>query len=281
MSEIALRELEARINDIPPLTPAVSAMLELLNQPQVDCSALERTAMLEPALVARVLRLGNSAFFGVSGKVSTIREACLVLGTRTLRQMALAVAVLQQLSVDNGLFELRNIWQHALAVAAIGRRLAPLRKVDGEQAFTAGLLHDIGKLALAAYFYGEYQQVVARQRSECRLLVETERQWLGFDHGSVGELLARKWHLPETLALAIGRHHHPSSDKVDGLVDIVHLADVLAHGLEYGLTEQERIPPLDEGAWQRCGLDWAALASMLPALDQAAGQSAQLMESVE
>lgn len=271
MVQISQAELDARINELPPLSPVVTTLLELLNQPSVDYAALERAAVREPTLVARVLRLANSPFFGVSGQIATFREACLVLGSRSLRQVIMAISVMDTLAVDTQLLELRQVWSHALAVAAIARHLAPLKRIDPDYAFTAGLLHDIGRLALAVFFAGPYAQAMAHKRENGCSLVDAERQCFGFDHGTAGEKLARKWHLPEELALAIGRHHRPDEAE-QLLVDLIHFADVLAHALEYGLDEGEgeAVPRLHARVWNRLGWDWSYIGGLLPHLDREA-----------
>jgi len=96
-------------------------------------------------------------------------------------------------------------------------------------------------------------------------MLEAEETVLGFNHAAVGERLARKWYFPEALALAVGNHHHPGGD---GLSDVIHLADVLAHALGYGATAQ--VPPLRDDAWERLALGWERLEQLLPAMDGAA-----------
>lgn len=275
--QLAEAELDARIKDIPALSPVVSELIDLLNRPAVDYAALERSAVHEPTLVARVLRLANSPFFGVSGQIATFREACLVLGSRSLRQVVMAISVMDALAVDGRLGELRRVWSHALAVAAIARHLAPAKGIDPDYAFNAGLLHDIGKLALASCFEEPYAQALAHKRQSGCSQVEAERACLGVDHGTAGEKLAHKWRLPEELALAIGCHHRPGA-VAERLVDLIHFADVLAHALEYGLDEGEgeRVPRLDAAVWERLGWDWATIGELLPALDREAHDAGRI-----
>ncbi|MCW8918798.1 MAG: HDOD domain-containing protein [Gammaproteobacteria bacterium] len=262
--------LDERLGALPPLSPVVGELLSLLQAAAVDIGAVERAIHHEPALAGRVLRLANSSFFGFSGRIGTLREACMLLGSRTLRQVVLAAAVMQQMTVDDILLDTRALWRHALVTGAIANRLAGTLGADPEQAFTAGLLHDMGKLVLAAYFAVEYRQVWQHHAANGGLLQEAEQAVLGFDHGAIGERLARKWHFPEELALAVGRHHCPGGDR---LGDLIHLANVLAHALGYGATD--KIPPLQEAAWERLGLGWERLEQLLPELDREAGEAAR------
>lgn len=269
---LTLEQIDARIGELPPLAPAVRELLALLEQEALDHLAMERVIRNDPVLAGRVLRLSNSSFFGFAGRIGSLREACLVLGSRTLRQMVLAAAAVQQIEVDRNLLDVSSLWRHALATSAIARCLAQELDSDPEIAFTAGLLHDLGKLVLAAWFRVEYGEVLRQHAAGGGLMLETERAVLGTDHGLFGEKLARKWCFPDALVVAIGRHHDPAGDR---LSDIVHLADVLAHALDRECRTGSYVPPLLAGAWDRLGLGWDRIERLLPVLDREAGKAAQ------
>lgn len=275
MALLTEQQLDQRIGELPALSPVVGELFTLLNATSVDYGEVERKLGREPVLAGRVLRLSNSSFFGFAGRIGSLREACLVLGSRTLRQTLLAAAVHQQLAVPPGLLDGRRLWQHTLATGAIAKALAPVVGADAEQAFLCGLLHDLGRLALAAYFPAEYERVLDYLALHGGLRLAAERTVLGFGHGTVGGKLAQKWHLPEALVLAIGRHHHPVPAESGHMMDLVHLADVLAHALGYGPEADDRVPPLLPDAWARLGLRWDRLEEMLPMLDRAAGEAAR------
>lgn len=272
MTLLTEQQLDERIGELPPLSPVVGKLLALLGVADIDLDAVERTISQEPVLASRVLRLANSSFFGFTGHIGSLREACLVLGSRALRQVVLAAAVMRQLVVDDSLLNTRQLWRHTLATGAIAKHLADLLECDPEQAFTAGLLHDLGRLALATYFTVEYRQIRAQHELIGGLLLDAEQSVLGFDHAVVGGKLARKWHFPEVLALAVGGHHHPAEER---LADLIHLADVLAHALGYGSGVLDQVPPLCPSAWERLGLSWERLETLLPTLDREAGEAAR------
>lgn len=272
VSALSEKQIDARLGELPPLAPAVRRLLALFDGATVNYAALEEAVRHEPVLAGRVLRLANSSFFGFAGRIGSLREACMVLGSQTLRQIVLAATAVENLTADSALLDTRALWSHALATAAIARRLAQTLGSDVEDAFTAGLLHDLGKLVLAAWFQAEYREALALQSVQGGLLMDAERTVLGTDHGSFGEKLARKWHFPETLAVAIGHHHDPVGDR---LGDIVHVADVLAHALEHGWRPRSHVPPLQAGAWERLGLGWPRLEALLPELDRDAAEAAR------
>ena len=276
MGTLSEQEIDARIGQLPPLSAKVVELMRLLETTAVDYGAMERAAVHEPGLVQRVLRLANSSFYGVSGRIGTFREACLVLGSRSLRQVVMAIAVMDRLSAGHTIEQLRMLWQHVLAVAAVARYLAPMAHVDPEHAFTAGLLHDIGKLAMTAYFPAEYAAVQQTSLRDGVPRIQIEQDIIGMDHGALGGKLARRWRLPETIALVNEQHHRPTGDPVNPLIDLLHFADVLAHALEFGLSEDEQVPPLEPAVWQRLGWDWHTVSACLPALDRDARAAGSL-----
>lgn len=255
------------VDALPPLPDNVLETLSLLDRGADYPHIVDRLAQ-DPALASRVLQLANSAFYGRSGRVGTLREACMVLGTPTLRQAVLAVGAIEALTPQQDPpFSHAALWRHAFAAAAAARMLAELSGLDRELAATAGLLHDVGKLALNAFFAGEYAAVRQYQAEHGCLLHEAEMVVLGQDHTEVGYLLGNRWLLPEDLIRAIERHHSPDLGAPDPYVDIVHAADVLANTLELGYSGDDLLPELSETAWERLGLDWNTVTGNLAAVD--------------
>ncbi|MFM2119905.1 MAG: hypothetical protein RL722_1373, partial [Pseudomonadota bacterium] len=229
---------------------------------------------VDPALTARALRLANSAFYGVSGRVASLSDAVHLLGRHTLSTLLTAATVTAQFSGGAALRNHQGFWRHTLGVALVSQTLAASRGLDAEIAFTAGLLHDIGQLALAAYYPDELGAAIALARERDIELVQAELLILGQDHTHVGTLVARHWRLPDSVVEAIAWHHQPSAGLAGAgghrsaggtmvmigphspcLADIVHLADAVAHALDLGRAPHELVPELDEAAWDRVGLE--------------------------
>jgi putative nucleotidyltransferase with HDIG domain len=262
-------EIAARLEALPPLAPGVLAVLALLDAAEVDYSAIEGGIRREPALALRVLRLANSAFYGFSGQIGSVREACLVLGTQTVRQVVLAVAVMAQLGpARRAPFDQRRLWQHGIGVAAAAKAIAErYGRLDVALASTTGLLHDLGKLVLNTQFADLYDEVRSRRiRDDCAL-TEAERAVLGTDHGEVGALAAAHWCLPPRMVAAIRNHHEPDAD-AEPLTDLVHVADVVARALAVGDPGDDLVPAIAEGAWRRLGLTMDGLAETFPEVDR-------------
>lgn len=225
----------AQLDTLPTLAPVAVRLLQITLD--ADSSARDVVELLraDQALTAKVLAVANSAALGAPGKVATLDRAVALLGFRVIRSVALAVKVLECFPTpEQAGFDRKAFWKHALGVACAARRLAarPAAPLDAEEAFVAGLLHDIGKLALAAAFPKAYQRVVAEAASGRCDIVDCERAVLGVDHTVAGRRLAERWGLPDLLRDVIWLHNKPpetvaAATGQPAAVNLIRLADAL------------------------------------------------------
>ena len=258
-------QVRARLNQLPSLPSVVAELLVSISNDDADVDQIARQIAKDQGLTARVLRVANSSFYGLQKKVGTINDAVVVLGFRAVRSMVLAVSMSGAFRAENctGFATLAYL-RHGVATALTARNLAPLVGQNPENAFTAGLLHDIGQLVLAANFPVQYAAALAyRRKHDCPLIV-AERDILGLDHTVVGGLLADAWNFPEVLRCAVLEHHHPASAEASSLADLIHLADITAHALGLANSPEELVPVPDKTAWERLRLDKDKYASILP-----------------
>ena len=255
---ITAEALQRAIADLPSLPRAVHAAMAALHDERAGAAAIADSIERDQGLTARTLRAANTAFYGATGRVATIRSAITVLGLSTVAALLAGVSLANRFPLGSqaGGFDFPRFWCHALTSAFIARGLAPVAGFEADVAFTAGLLHDVGELALASAFPVEYGQ--ARQYALHADLAqwEAERAVLGVDHGVAGEWLARRWHLPATITTAISAHHAPAGEASTGagLADLVQVADALAHGIA---SAEEGVPAVPEVAvevWVRLGI---------------------------
>ncbi|WP_348755869.1 HDOD domain-containing protein [uncultured Aquincola sp.] len=259
-----------RLAELPALPKAMAAVMRALGRDSVaagDCiDAIEH----EPGLAARLLRLANSPFYGVAGRVGSVGDAVRLLGLRPVASVVAAVSVQQMLlPLQPEGFDLALYRAHAVATATAARELAPLGRQDAEEAFVAGLLHDVGQLVMA--LFAPQAAAQARQLSQTQglSLSQAEQQLLGSTHAAVGATIARHWHLPDTTAEAIARHHQPAGPDADGtasLSAIVHVADALTHLLHStptALAALPALPGLSHTAWGSLMADEATLPQLL------------------
>ena len=258
---ISAEHVARRVGQLPALPQAVLQALALLRSETASDQDCAQRIALDAAMTARTLRLANSAFYGVSGRVATIRDAVLLLGRRTLGTMLAAVSVADSIG-RSGMVggpdageAIGRFWRHALACALAAQILARRRTPDQDVAFTAGLLHDIGQLVLRAHHAEALQAVRAAAAVDDADRLPFERALLGLDHAQVGAMVARHWHFPPEVIEAIGAHHGPlAGDGPVTLADLVHVADALAHTLDLEGDEDAAVPELGAATWRRVAL---------------------------
>jgi HD-like signal output (HDOD) protein len=235
-------DVVAAIEALPPLPAVALRVMQVAQDPKASASDLALVVSADPGLSSRILRVVNSAAYRRMREVTSVQQALVTLGFVQARNLALSGAIAGAYAPDalNALFRIETFWRHSLAVAFKAAELAGQgRRVDVPSAFTAGIVHNMGRLAL---FYRDpalVDQAVARAMAEGRRLEEVEAE-LGFDHAAAGELLARKWKLPEAVCEAIGRHHEPL-DTNQTLAGCVAMAD--RYVVEHGLLPGYVLPP--------------------------------------
>ena len=217
--------------NLPPMPHIILKAREIISDPESSLKDLAKVIETDPALVAKVLTLANSAYYGVSGMISSIPHASVLLGQRTLGQMITISASSALLSKKLRGYETEpdEMWKHSLACAFAAKRIAaPGNEEMVEDAFTAGLLHDAGKIILDPYVFNnkkEFKQFDSQKRLP---LFETERAVIGFDHAEIMSRACRLWRFPEVQVSAIRYHHQPECSEENKLACMIHLADVLA-----------------------------------------------------
>lgn len=256
--------LRTRLDHLPPLPVAAMEILDGFDDPEVDVATLARHVANDQVLAARALRIANSPFYGLAGRVTGIHDAIVILGFRAVRSLVLSAAMVNSVTrIGADLGKVRVFWRHSVAAALAARGLARYTRENPEAAFTAGLLHDMGHIVLEACFPEACQEVRRWSEDHDGVALDGERTLLGLDHAHVGGMLARHWRLPETIADAIARHHTPEDGLPRPLTDLCHCADGVARALELDGQSRQRLAPMNEGAWQRLAPDWDALPALL------------------
>ncbi|MEV4778545.1 HDOD domain-containing protein [Oxalobacteraceae bacterium OTU3REALA1] len=244
------------LDDLPSLPAVVMELLNSIDQDDVDISVLAKKVSYDQALTAKTLRLANSSLYGLQVKVTTIQQAITYLGFQTTRNLITAAAVTGCFAEGHcpG-FDHKAFWRHSIATAACAKVLARQMRFNQDYAFTAGLLHDIGRLVLVSCFPNQYSITLAyREEHDCYLL-EAERKVLGVDHVDAGMALAEHWNFSDTMRLAIGGHHDPEAPGAGFLAAIIHVADAIVHALDLAQVRDDLVPPVSTVAWTALGLD--------------------------
>jgi HD-like signal output (HDOD) protein len=202
------------IAKMPALPVTVSKVMEICNNPATSPSDLNTVIGLDPVLMARVLKLINSAYYGMSQQVTSLVRAIIMLGINTVKNLALSTAVLGNIGrkSDFQALNMQGFWRHSLCVGVASKLIARKRKVDPksiEEYFIAGLLHDIGKIPMNNALAKEYVETMAVSGADHSQLVSAEKEHLGLDHCEVGSMIGEAWKLGGDILDTIRCHHEP------------------------------------------------------------------------
>jgi putative nucleotidyltransferase with HDIG domain len=205
-SEQAIRLPWAHLR-IPPFPQIAIRILQLTNNEDVSMNRVSALISSEPAFSSEVLTIANSALYGVRSPVTSVLQAVAVLGTKRLRGLCLTVGVRAYLGDSLNNESLRAMWRHSLACALIAQQLARAGSMPKDEAYTAGILHDIGRVALAVLSAKEYAFLLETHIGPASSVLQAERDLFGFDHCETGRQLIRDWKLPPHFLSIVSDHH--------------------------------------------------------------------------
>lgn len=197
------------VYEVPTLPAIVMQALRVMQDARSDARAVERVIVRDPAISAKILRVANSAFFGFSRRVGTIADAVRVLGFTNVQGMLISVGAFDAFRTER--LNLIEFWKHSIATATAARFLSVRVGCSGDEAFMAGILHDIGKLIFAVQAETAYQRVLELRRGSAMSSLDAERTLFEFTHPEVGEMVAERWDLPARYVAAIAHHHDPAA----------------------------------------------------------------------
>ncbi|MEE4111860.1 MAG: HDOD domain-containing protein [Desulfobacteraceae bacterium] len=273
------RKILNRIKDLPAMPKIIYKAREVMGNPMSGFKEIAEVIETDQAIAAKVLQVANSAYYGMSGMVSSIHQATVVLGHKVLEQVITMVSATSLLGNHLKGYRMGSgtLWQHSLAVALCSRLIAKDRAPTLENdAFSVGLIHDAGKLALDRYLLERKTQVDQTLAKGVNFL-EVEKQVLGFDHTELAAELCAKWKLPENHVSAMRFHHDPGASKGNQLAYIIHTANHIAQQSGIGSSFDAALYELDPEALAFLSLDEEDLAIYNEAMIEAVNQITQSM----
>jgi putative nucleotidyltransferase with HDIG domain len=209
---------------------AGAKMLTLLEEPDTEVSEIEKILRYDAGLTANVLRLANSAYFGLPSKIGSLKQAVILLGLKRLTQLVVAscVSAVMDKFVPGYDMSPGDLWRHSIAVSIAAEALVKDKnKAGAEDVFTAALLHDVGKLVLGAFVKEELEAIQSIAAKGVPFVV-AENMILGTDHAEIGASILAHWDLPPDVINAVRWHHDPDSpDACNIQMDVVYLANLL------------------------------------------------------
>lgn len=256
MTPLVMDDVLRVIHRLPSLPTVVMDLLASMDQENVDIDTLARKIAMDQTLTAKTLRLANSSFYGRAQAVNTMAEAIAILGFRTVRSVVTTAGLMQSMrSSGTESLDLQPFWRHAIGVAVCARELAPYLRINPDHAYTAGLLHDIGRLVLVTQLEKHHALTEAyRAAHDCSAL-KAERDVLGLDHAAIGQALTKYWKFPVHLQLAVGMHHAEDVPAEESLTLIVVAANAITHALDLSMDPQDAVPEMPAHLWSRLGVD--------------------------
>ncbi|MHC4507121.1 MAG: HDOD domain-containing protein [Planctomycetota bacterium] len=255
LSDGDIKRFISSIDNLPTLPVVVAHVNELVENPSASATDINNAIRQDVALSARILKLVNSSFYGFPRKISSITHAVVILGFNTVRNVVLSAFVLDAFTGKGLPFGHRQFWIHSLGAGVAAQTLAEGNDLaEAEDAFIAGLLHDVGKIVMHQYARRPFAEVLRIVKERDCLIYDAEREVLGTTHAEVGGALLEAWHLPTHLVEAVRVHHAPEqSTQSAGLAAVVHIADILTRALLVGNGGDARIPRASRDAWARIG----------------------------
>jgi putative nucleotidyltransferase with HDIG domain len=277
-----------RVREIPSLPEVVNKIIQLLGQPHTSAAEISKLISYDPGLTSRVLRMVNSASYGIQRQITSIQHAIMILGFNTVRGLVLSASIFKLFAggKKSGLFDPMAYWRHSMLTAMLGRLVCKAYALpEGDEAFSAGMLHDIGKLVLHEHFTADYN-LVQRLALEHHCLPHgerfllLERQGVGTNHSDIGAQLAVKWKLPATLTEVIQHHHHPERAVLNAnLTYVVALANKLSVFVEQAYDLDTMLEHLPENLKDYFSLNATEdLAFLAPHIEPSLAEVDQLLQ---
>lgn len=248
------------VQNLPMMPKVVQDVMQMLDQEDVDLKAIEKTIAHDQVIAAKVLRLANSSYYGLSRKIGKLEDAISLIGLDNLRMIVIACGVTGSFTLVTGL-DMNRFWRHSLLTASVARQLCKEQKRSSDTAYVAALMHSIGQLPIHLVFPAAGAEI----EEMCQGLSVIERKavenaTLGLDHCQVGEELARRWNFPDDIQRVIRYYANPLDQNACELAPLVYLAAHIAFGLERGDSSEAIVAAIDPDVAQVLKIDvevWA------------------------
>jgi putative nucleotidyltransferase with HDIG domain len=245
------------VKELPPMPQVVFKTQELISSSNADAAKIAETIETDQAIATKVLKVANSSYYGMSGKISSISHASVVLGHKILGEvvtLAGTEGILDGTLPGYG-YDSKDLWKHSLAVAFGSKMLSNPNNPDlVKEAHMAGLIHDVGKIILDSYIVEKKEEIESFMETEEKTFLEAESQYFGFNHADIASEVCKKWNFPDSINFAIKYHHQPSISDGNELSYILHMADYIAILSGIGYDNDDILYELEEGTMDHLNL---------------------------
>lgn len=234
-----LDEILNLVRHVPPFPKVMERVMEMLKDPDVTAQSLAEVIQYDEAITANVLKICNAAYFGLPRKVSSLDEALVVIGHDALKDVIITSSssrFYEDQAGEGYKLEQGELWKHSVATGIMAKQLVRhIKDVDPGEAYTCGLLHDIGKRFLSGFVADDFKKITMKVAREKCSFVEAEKEILGASHAELGGMILTKWEFSPEMQLAVKQHHDPDVLEKTALSAVVALSNTLVISMGIGV----------------------------------------------
>jgi HD-like signal output (HDOD) protein len=277
----SVQQVIQKINHLATLPEVTARIVATVEDPNSNASTLHKVVSHDPALVTRILKIVNSAFYGLPGQIASVERAIVLLGLNAIKNIAIAASLGQLfrgVKLCEG-FTAKDLWTHCIAVGITARQLARDMKIPlADEAFLAGMIHDVGLLVALQAHPQRLAEVCEAAKTDPTNFCEIERRITGMDHQQLGTALCEQWKFPRSCQLVAGYHHRPTtlSEENRLLVTLVYAADVICCAANQGFNLTALNQKLEDGGLGAVGLDLTIVENVRTKLPKLISESASI-----
>jgi putative nucleotidyltransferase with HDIG domain len=247
--------------------------IELVGNPNASLAEISHFIGTDPALATKVLRMINSALYGFTQRISSLKQAVFLLGLNSVRSLILSVTVFDLMEKV-----MVGLWEHSVGTAIVVRLVGRKKGLrDAQEASIYGLLHDIGKIVLALQYPEDYERLLKEAKTRGVSILSVETEYFSVDHATVGGWIAEYWGFPKDLVEVIKYHHKPQlarNMKVE--TGITHLADIILRAKGFGFAGDDTVPPVEPAMWELIGLGESDIRDILNEMEDLLEEAEEL-----
>lgn len=278
----ALQKLLNRVSEISSLPEITARIVQVVEDPRATAQDMHEIVRNDPALATKILKVVNSAFYGLPAQIASLDRAIIMLGLSAVKNIALASSLARLFKNDamSDHFAARDLWRHCIGVGVCARMLArSARSAQADEYFVAGLVHDLGLLLAGQFFPAQFREVAERCFQQPQDYCAVERELLQADHQMFGVALAAKWKFPPALRFAIAYHHDPGPLKPEFRViaTMIYLADTLCGQSKHGYYLTSQAQQIQPGMLPLTGLTEAAVAQVIKEMPDQIAEAEQIL----
>ncbi|MBN2403622.1 MAG: HDOD domain-containing protein [Spirochaetes bacterium] len=271
--EQVIKKVKDSIDKMPTLSPLTHKIIQVANDRKSSAQDLTDVIQLDPVLTAKVIKMVNSAYFGLPQKVKSLKQTIVMLGINTVKNVALSSSFAGNVRIkEKTKLSANDFWQHSLGVAVASKMIAKELGVDPkflEEYFIAGLIHDIGKVLINNFFTEEMNQILEISSEKKIPIIDIEKQVLKLSHEEIGIAIGKKWNFEAPLLFAVGKHHTPATAGSAAIMSmIVCVADTFVKILQIGFSGNHKVEPVSEEVWNALQINEEKVFSALSTINE-------------